>query len=74
MADPDRLELLLVSPDGLIIRRTVPEAKRSILLSEAMQFQNAVTNPIQRRQKSYEHSAKQMDDCPFIRCVRRNAN
>ncbi|NJO52327.1 MAG: CHAT domain-containing protein, partial [Leptolyngbyaceae cyanobacterium RM2_2_4] len=57
---PEELELLLVIPDTLPVRVTLPEARQPVLLEAANEFKAAVSRPV----RTGEHltSAKQLYD------------
>ncbi|NJO67183.1 MAG: CHAT domain-containing protein [Leptolyngbyaceae cyanobacterium RM1_405_57] len=57
---PEELELLLVIPDTLPVRVTLPEARQPVLLEAANEFKAAVSRPV--RTGEYLTSAKQLYD------------
>jgi filamentous hemagglutinin family protein len=58
----DRLELLLFTPDGSAIRKTVPEADRTSVLTLAKEFRQEISNPRKRNTTSYKESAQKLYD------------
>ncbi|MFB8796288.1 MAG: CHAT domain-containing protein [Microcoleus sp.] len=58
----DRLELLLFTPDGAAIRKTVPQADRTSLLTLAKEFRQEISNPRKRNTTSYKESAQKLYD------------
>jgi CHAT domain-containing protein len=57
-ARPEQLDLVLVSPQGIPIHKSVPAAKRQVLLQAARELRNQITEPSKRRGNSYLASAK----------------
>lgn len=57
---PTQLELLLVTPDGKVIHKGLPEANRKALLRVIRDFRQELTNPIKIRTTSYLAPAKQL--------------
>jgi len=57
-ARPEQLDLVLVTPQGIPIHKSVPAAKRQVLLQAARELRNQITEPSKRRGKSYLASAK----------------
>ncbi|TAG97992.1 MAG: CHAT domain-containing protein [Oscillatoriales cyanobacterium] len=58
----DRLELLLFTPDGSAIRKTVSEADRTTVLKLAKEFRQEISNPRKRNTNSYKESAQKLYD------------
>ncbi|PHX54646.1 CHAT domain-containing protein [Tychonema bourrellyi FEM_GT703] len=58
----DRLELLLFTPDGSAIRKTVSEADRTTVLELAKEFRQEISNPRKRNTNSYKESARNLYD------------
>jgi filamentous hemagglutinin family protein len=56
----DQLELVLFTPTGTPIRKTVPEATRQKLLVIAREFRSEITNPRKINTNSYLDSAQQL--------------
>ena len=59
-AFPDQLELVLFTPQGTPIRKTIPEANRQKLLAVAREFRSEITNPRKINTNSYLASAQQL--------------
>ncbi len=59
-AQPEQLQLVLVTPESKPVLRTVPEANRAALLKEADAFLNQVTNPIKKNTKTYLASSQKL--------------
>ena len=57
---PNKLEILLLLPDGQVIRQTVPEAKRELLVDLATDLRLEITNPIKRNRTTYLQPAQQI--------------
>ncbi len=57
-ARPEQLDLVLVTPQGIPIHKSVPAAKRQVLLQAARELRNQITEPSKRRGNSYLASAK----------------
>ena len=57
-ARPEQLDLVFVSPQGIPIHKSVPAAKRPVLLQAARELRNQITEPTKRRSNSYLASAK----------------
>jgi CHAT domain-containing protein len=57
-ARPEQLDLVLVTPQGIPIHKSVPAAKRPVLLQAARELRNQITEPTKRRSNSYLASAK----------------
>ncbi len=57
-ARPEQLDLVLVTPQGIPIHKSVPAAKRQVLLQAARELRNQITQPSKRRGNSYLASAK----------------
>ncbi|MFM9268246.1 CHAT domain-containing protein [Tychonema sp. BBK16] len=58
----DRLELLLFTPDGSAIRKTVSEADRQTMLALAKEFRQEISNPQKRNTTTYKESARKLYD------------
>ncbi|OCR00526.1 hypothetical protein BCD67_11090 [Oscillatoriales cyanobacterium USR001] len=56
----DQLELVLFTPTGTPIRKTVPEATRQKLLVIAREFRSEITNPRRINTNNYLDSAQQL--------------
>ncbi|MBD1911495.1 MULTISPECIES: CHAT domain-containing protein [unclassified Leptolyngbya] len=56
----DSLELVLVTPEGDLIRKRVLQTTRSQVLATAARFRNEVTNPARTRTASYLAPAQQL--------------
>ncbi|MEA5419626.1 CHAT domain-containing protein [Spirulina sp. CCNP1310] len=56
----DQLELVLVTSDGMILQRRVPQATRSLLLRQVSEMRRAVNSP--QRGNAYRPAAKQLYD------------
>lgn len=56
----EQLELIVVTPDGTTINKTVPAASRVKLLAMARNFREQVTNPRRLESTSYLASAQQL--------------
>lgn len=56
----DRLELLLFSPEGSAIRKTVPEANRESIIKLAKEFRAEILNPRKLNTTSYKASAQKL--------------
>lgn len=59
-AFPEQLELVLFTPKGTPIRKTIPEANRQKLLAVAREFRSEITNPRKVNTNSYLASAQQL--------------
>ncbi|NJS10297.1 MAG: CHAT domain-containing protein [Microcoleus sp. CSU_2_2] len=59
---PDRLELLLFTPDGNAIRKTVDRANRTSVLTLVKDFRQEISNPRKRNTSSYKESAHKLYD------------
>ncbi|MDJ1180471.1 CHAT domain-containing protein [Roseofilum sp. BLCC_M91] len=57
---PDNLELLLITAQGNLTYREIPEASRSNLVNIANEFRSTVTNPRYLRTIRYQSSAEQL--------------
>jgi filamentous hemagglutinin family protein len=57
-ARPEQLDLVLVPPQGIPIHKSVPAAKREILLKTARKLRSQITNPALVNTTSYKASAK----------------
>ncbi|HIK11842.1 MAG TPA: CHAT domain-containing protein [Oscillatoriaceae cyanobacterium M33_DOE_052] len=57
---PDQLELIVFTPEGQPIRKTVPDAPREKLLATATEFRSLLTSASRRNSKSYLRSAQQL--------------
>ncbi len=60
LARPDQLDLVLVTPRGKSIYKSVPEAKREQLLEVLQQFRSELTNVRKRNTNSYLPYAQQL--------------
>ena len=58
LSQPDELELVLVLPEGVPIRKSVPQANAAALKKTLEEFRRTITNPI--RPKAYLASAQQL--------------
>ncbi|MGE5659915.1 MAG: CHAT domain-containing protein [Actinomycetota bacterium] len=56
----DQLELILFTPDGIAINKSVPEASRAKILAVAKEFRAEITNPSKHNSTSYLASAQQL--------------
>ncbi|MDF0551575.1 CHAT domain-containing protein [Kamptonema sp. UHCC 0994] len=56
----DQLELVLFTPKGTPIRKTIPEANREKVLALAREFRSEITNPRKVNTNSYLDSAQQL--------------
>ncbi|WP_293214387.1 MULTISPECIES: CHAT domain-containing protein [unclassified Microcoleus] len=56
----DRVELLLFSPEGSAIRKTVPEANRESIIKLATEFRAEILNPGNLNTTSYKASAQKL--------------
>lgn len=56
----DRLELLLVTPHGKLIRKSLPEANQEALLKVVKEFRNTTANPTETLTSSYLPAAQQL--------------
>lgn len=59
---PDRLELLLFTPDGSAIRKTLPQANRTSVLALTQELRQEISNPRKRNTTSYKVSAQKLYD------------
>jgi filamentous hemagglutinin family protein len=59
---PDRLEILLFTPDGNAIRKTVAEANRTSVLTLVKEFRQEISNPRKRNTTSYKELAQKLYD------------
>ncbi|HLO47383.1 MAG TPA: CHAT domain-containing protein [Kamptonema sp.] len=59
-AFPNQLELVLFTPTGSPIHKTIPEANREKVLAVATEFRSEITNPRKVNTKSYLKSAQQL--------------
>lgn len=59
-AFPDQLELVLFTPTGTPIHKTIPEANRQKVLAIAREFRSEITNPRRINTNSYLNSAQQL--------------
>jgi CHAT domain-containing protein len=57
-ARPEQLDLVLVTPSGIPIHKSVPTAKREVLLQTVKQFRKEITDPAKRRTNSYLASSQ----------------
>ncbi|MEB3826889.1 CHAT domain-containing protein, partial [Phormidium sp. CCY1219] len=58
----EQLDLVLVPPQGVPIYKTVPEAKRDLILEKMSQFRQDITNPLKRNRTDYLVLAQQFHD------------
>ncbi|WP_242032116.1 CHAT domain-containing protein [Microcoleus sp. FACHB-672] len=56
----EQLELLLVTPNGKLIRKTLPEANQEALLKVVKEFRNTTANLAETRRSSYLPAAQQL--------------
>ncbi|HLO51479.1 MAG TPA: CHAT domain-containing protein [Kamptonema sp.] len=56
----EQLELILVPPEGEPIRKSLPEARREVLLPVVKEFREEITNPRKRGSTNYRRSAQQL--------------
>lgn len=54
----DQLELVLVTSDGIILQRRIPQATRSLVLNQVGQMRRAVNSP--QRSNAYQPPAQQL--------------
>ena len=59
-ARPEQLDLVLVTPSGIPIHKSVPTAKREALLQTVKQFRQEITNPAKRNTTSYLASSQKL--------------
>lgn len=59
-AQPEQLQLILITAKGQPLLRTLPEANRAALLQEANAFRSEVTNPRKANTTSYLPSAQKL--------------
>ena len=59
-ARPERLELVLVTPDGVPVHQSIPEASRDMLFPVARQFRAKITNIRSLKRKSYLAPGQQL--------------
>lgn len=57
---PNQLEILLLLPNRQIIRQTVPEATREVVVELVRDLRLEVTNPMKRRRTTYLQPAQQL--------------
>lgn len=56
----NQLEILLVLPNLQVIRQSIPEAQKELLVNTANQLRSEITNPIRRNSRTYLASAQQL--------------
>jgi CHAT domain-containing protein len=56
----NQLEILLVLPNRQVIRRSIPEAQKELLVNTSNQLRSAITNPIRRHRTTYLEAAQQL--------------
>ena len=59
-ARPEQLDLVLVTPSGIPIHKSVPAAKRELLLQSVKQFRQDITDPAKRNTTSYLASSQKL--------------
>ncbi|MEQ8754565.1 MAG: CHAT domain-containing protein [Coleofasciculus sp. G1-WW12-02] len=59
-ARAEQLDLVLVTPSGIPIHKSIPAARREVLLKKVVEFRQDVTDPIKRNTNSYLDSAQQL--------------
>ncbi|NER38272.1 MAG: CHAT domain-containing protein [Oscillatoria sp. SIO1A7] len=59
-ARPERLELVLVTPDGVPVHQSIPEASRDMLFPVAREFRAQITNIRSLKRKSYLAPSQQL--------------
>ena len=59
-ARPEQLDLILVTPSGVPIHKSVPAAKRDVLLATVADFRREITKPIKLNTTSYLETAQQL--------------
>ncbi|HAG83727.1 MAG TPA: hypothetical protein DCL61_21905, partial [Cyanobacteria bacterium UBA12227] len=59
-ARPEQLDLVLVTPSGIPIHKSVPTAKREVLLETIADLRRQITNPIKLNTTSYLPAAQQL--------------
>ena len=60
LAREERLDLIMIPPDGELIYRSVPDAHREALLTVVRDLRNEITNPMKRSVKNYLLPAQQL--------------
>jgi CHAT domain-containing protein len=56
----NQLEILLVLPNRQVIRRSIPEAQKELLVNTSNKLRSDITNPIRRHRTTYLESAQQL--------------
>jgi CHAT domain-containing protein len=59
-ARPEQLDLVLVTPSGIPIHKSVTTAKREVLLQTVKQFRQEITDPTKRNTTSYLASSQKL--------------
>jgi len=59
-ARPEQLDLVLVTPSGIPIHKSVPTAKREVLLQTVKQFRQEITDQSKRNTTSYLASSQKL--------------
>jgi CHAT domain-containing protein len=59
-ARAEQLDLVLVTPSGIPIHKSIPAAHREVLMKTVAEFRRDVTDPIKRNTNSYLNSAQQL--------------
>jgi CHAT domain-containing protein len=59
-ARPEQLDLVLVTPSGIPIHKSVPAAKRELLLQSVKQFRQDITDQAKRNTTSYLASSQKL--------------
>jgi len=59
-ARPEQLDLVLVTPSGIPIHKSVTTAKREVLLQTVKQFRQEITDPAKRNTTSYLASSQKL--------------
>ncbi|MBW4681085.1 MAG: CHAT domain-containing protein [Microcoleus vaginatus WJT46-NPBG5] len=57
---PEKLELVLLTPNGELLHKIVPQAQQETLLQSATEFRNEIVNPRKQKTKSYLPSSQQL--------------
>jgi len=60
LAQPEQLELILVTPEGQVVRRTIHQVNHNDLLKRVTGLRSEITDPSKRRTTSYLTLAKQL--------------
>lgn len=56
----NQLEILLVLPNRQVIRKSIPEAQKELLVNTANRLRSEITNPIRRNRTTYLETAQQL--------------